>query len=62
MRHLEAAQTRLHSFCPEPPYSETTVKQLQAHQRAVEYWRSALDKAKRERNAHFGTHSMTLSS
>lgn len=60
VRRLEAAQTRLHSFCPEPPYDDATVDQLQSHQRAVEYWRDALDKAKRERNAHFGTHSLTL--
>jgi len=60
VRRLEAAQTRLHSFCPEPPYSAATVNELETHQRAVEYWRAALDKAKRERSAHFATHSMTL--
>jgi len=62
VRRLDAAQARLNSFRLEPPYSEQTASELQSHQRAVEYWRAALDKAKRERSAHLETHAMTLSS
>jgi hypothetical protein len=60
-RRLETAQGRLQSFSPEPPYSDETANELASHQRAVEYWRAALEKAKREKDAHFGTHAMTLS-
>jgi len=61
LRRLDAAQSRLHAFCPEPPYTEATVSELRRCQHAVEDARLALDNAKRERNAHFETHAMTLS-
>jgi len=61
VRRLDAAQARLRAFCPEPPYTEATVSELGRYQRDVEDSRLALENAKRERNAHFGTHAMTLS-
>jgi hypothetical protein len=60
-RLLEAAQTRLAAFFPEPPFGEAASNQLRSFERAAETSRASLESAKRQRTAHRETHAMTLS-
>ena len=61
VRRLDAAQSRLRSFFPEPPYGKAAVDDLHSREREVEEARSALETATRERAAHSVTHALTVS-
>jgi hypothetical protein len=61
LRHFDLAQSRLHSFFPEPPFGEASAIELRRCEHATEKARASLDNAKRERAAHRETHAMTLS-
>jgi hypothetical protein len=61
VRRVDAAQSRLHSFLPQPPFGEAAASELRLYEHTAEKSRAALDNAKRERTAHRETHEMTLS-
>jgi len=61
-RRAGAAQSRLQSFHPEPPFGEATSNQLRSLEHASETSRASLANAKRERTQHRETHAMTFSS
>jgi hypothetical protein len=61
LRHVDAMQSRLHSFFPEPPFGEAAAIELRLYEHAAEKSRASLNAAKRQRSQHRETHSMTLS-
>jgi len=61
VRYVDAAQSRLHSFFPEPPFGEAASTELRLCEHAAEKARASLDTAKRQRTEHRETHTMTLS-
>lgn len=60
-RHVDTAQSRLHSFFPEAPFGEAAATELRLYEHAAEKARASLDIAKRHRTQHRETHSMTVS-
>jgi hypothetical protein len=60
LRGVDSAQSRLHSFLPEPPFGEASANELRLCENAAEKARASLDSAKRECAAHRGTHLMTF--
>jgi hypothetical protein len=61
LRDVEAMQSRLYSFVPEPPFGEAAVTELRSYEHAAEKSRASLDTAKRDRIQHRETHQMTVS-
>ncbi len=60
VREVDATQSRLHSFFPEPPFGEAAATELRLYEHAAEK-SASLDTAKRQRTEHRETHSMTVS-
>jgi hypothetical protein len=58
--HVDATQSRLHSFFPEAPFGEAAATELRSYEHAAEKARAALALAKRQRTQHRETHSMTV--
>ena len=61
VRHVDATQSRLNSFFPEPPSGEVASTELRLCEHAAEEARASLDIAKRQRAEHLETHMMTVS-
>ena len=60
LRHVDAMQSRLHSFLPEPPFGEAATSELRLYEHAAETSRASLAVAKSQRTQHRETHSMTV--
>ena len=59
-RRASEAETRLEHFCPEPPFDEAVVNEFRAREQSAEESRASLLRARGERVAHAGTHSLTI--
>jgi hypothetical protein len=60
VRYVDATQSGLRSFLPEPPFGEAASTELQFFEHAAEEARAYLDTAKRQRIEHRETHTLTV--
>ena len=60
-RRAEISQELLNSFVPQPPYGSDASTEFRRYEQAAEESRASMDKARRERVAHFESHALTLS-
>ncbi len=60
-RQVAAAESRLQSYSPEPPYGEAAAQRLKGFQQALESSRNTELEMRAKRVAHSQTHMMSLS-